>query len=833
MASDAGETATSYRSRLGAAAAGFLRRTGRRAKAPPARGGVSAAPDQDAYLAMRDEWMAGKLRERAQEDKVKQLSAQLARTEEAAKRILTRADPAARGGAAQRLLDLERENTGLRAERAELQSQLDKVMQTETEARRQAADLKAKLEAALKRVRARAPAAAAAAAWSPARSPGRSPVRGGRFVGSGEAGTSALVAEDADVGVAVSTAALAAAEVAREVAALQAQLAQQQGLAQRQATEIRALQALLAQQEEETRRRRLTAGSGGGGAWEGELEEGAGPAVSAAGPVRLKYLKTKSALDSATSANTRLLRELEEARAQVGLLLEQQAAAERREQARRREDARAAVAAAARRPQPGPAPPAGACGKENAARAGGGAAPGEVLQLQQQLAAARHRVARLEIELEAAIAKLAILQASVHQQQRLEPDESEGRHAPCGVSPLRVERTASVQRLAPHPRPRQPLAPEAPLERQQQPEAREQQGHRRAALPGLAPDQNVVQLRLQGAELRAATGDSPGLGPQSLTFLSADFYCHETQVTSLGEGQAPDYDTTLQFVVMDDAALRAHLASESVRVELHTAVPAAAAAGMLPDAPAQLEYVTVASGSIPLRGLLAHAEGEGGSSGGGCPRECWLTARGGEAVARVCYELSFYDVPEGHINSDLSSTACNIGLTRRKDLSMRQDLKLTIEGEDHSLADLLRGQRTLLFGVPDRGAVCSEQQLPGYLREWEALREAGVTRLLCLTVGSAADAESWTERLGIDGDSRLQARGCAAALHVAADTSQGLTRFFGMELAPLGQPPPHSQRWAALVDDGILVKIRVEASPGELKVTSAEAMKELAKKCLG
>lgn len=56
----------------------------------------------------------------------KRLTAQLARTEEAAKRILTRSDPAARGGVAQRLLDLEREATALRAERAELQAQLEK-----------------------------------------------------------------------------------------------------------------------------------------------------------------------------------------------------------------------------------------------------------------------------------------------------------------------------------------------------------------------------------------------------------------------------------------------------------------------------------------------------------------------------------------------------------------------------------------------------------------------------------------------------------------------------------------------------------------------------------
>ena len=51
------------------------------------------------------------------------LAAQLARTEEAAKRILTRTDASARGGVAQRLLDAERDLAAAQAELAELRSQ--------------------------------------------------------------------------------------------------------------------------------------------------------------------------------------------------------------------------------------------------------------------------------------------------------------------------------------------------------------------------------------------------------------------------------------------------------------------------------------------------------------------------------------------------------------------------------------------------------------------------------------------------------------------------------------------------------------------------------------
>lgn len=52
------------------------------------------------------------------------LGAQLARTEEAAKRALVQTDATAKGGAAQKLLDAERAIAKLRAENAELASKL-------------------------------------------------------------------------------------------------------------------------------------------------------------------------------------------------------------------------------------------------------------------------------------------------------------------------------------------------------------------------------------------------------------------------------------------------------------------------------------------------------------------------------------------------------------------------------------------------------------------------------------------------------------------------------------------------------------------------------------
>jgi hypothetical protein len=49
------------------------------------------------------------------------------------------------------------------------------------------------------------------------------------------------------------------------------------------------------------------------------------------------------------------------------------------------------------------------------------------------------------------------------------------------------------------------------------------------------------------------------------------------------------------------------------------------------------------------------------------------------------------NVPPGHLESDLSPVACNIGLGRRRDLTLRQDLCLyQQDGQKTSLTDVLR-----------------------------------------------------------------------------------------------------------------------------------------------
>lgn len=63
---------------------------------------------------------------------------------------------------------------------------------------------------------------------------------------------------------------------------------------------------------------------------------------------------------------------------------------------------------------------------------------------------------------------------------------------------------------------------------------------------------------------------------------------------------------------------------------------------------------------------------------------------------------------------------------------------------------LLQGQKTMVFGVPDCGRVCSEQHLPGYLAEADRFRQLGITQILCVVVGEPGAAAEWAAGLKVD-----------------------------------------------------------------------------------
>lgn len=108
----------------------------------------------------------------------------------------------------------------------------------------------------------------------------------------------------------------------------------------------------------------------------------------------------------------------------------------------------------------------------------------------------------------------------------------------------------------------------------------------------------------------------------------------------------------------------------------------------------------------------------------------------------------------------------------------------------------------MLVGLPNRGKVCSEQHLPGFVAAAGELAASGVQLpVLSVSQGEPEAVSSWAEGLGLDPGTVLQ----------VVDRGGRLTRFLGMEHPEAGANVaaggPAMLRWTALVEDGVLLRL--------------------------
>jgi len=141
--------------------------------------------------------------------------------------------------------------------------------------------------------------------------------------------------------------------------------------------------------------------------------------------------------------------------------------------------------------------------------------------------------------------------------------------------------------------------------------------------------------------------------------------------------------------------------------------------------------------------------------------------------------------------------------------------KATAEGPQPIQAgDYFAGRKIALFAVPGAFTpTCSARHLPGYVEKAGELKAKGVDEVAALSVNDAFVMGAWGQQGGADGKVTMLADGngdFVEALGLAADFSK-----FGMG--------KRSQRWSAIVDDGVVTALNVE-EPGAFRVSSAEYM---------
>jgi peroxiredoxin len=131
---------------------------------------------------------------------------------------------------------------------------------------------------------------------------------------------------------------------------------------------------------------------------------------------------------------------------------------------------------------------------------------------------------------------------------------------------------------------------------------------------------------------------------------------------------------------------------------------------------------------------------------------------------------------------------------------------------DVGTADLLGSGKVVLFGVPGAFTpVCSDFHLPGFVLMTDDLRAKGVEKIFCVSVNDAFVMGAWAKSENAVGITML------ADDAAAFTTAMGLTTdasAFGLGT--------RSERYAAVLEDGVVTSIEVEKQFVDHEVSTAE-----------
>lgn len=141
---------------------------------------------------------------------------------------------------------------------------------------------------------------------------------------------------------------------------------------------------------------------------------------------------------------------------------------------------------------------------------------------------------------------------------------------------------------------------------------------------------------------------------------------------------------------------------------------------------------------------------------------------------------------------------------------------ITADGPEEMSKDaLFGGKKVVLFAVPGAFTpTCNNNHLPGYVEHADAIKAKGVDTIAVVGVNDVHVMKAWKDASNT-GDSVLFLSDGSATFTKAADMVLDGTAF-GMGI--------RSQRYAALIDNGVVTKIAIEDSPGEAENSGATAM---------
>jgi len=144
--------------------------------------------------------------------------------------------------------------------------------------------------------------------------------------------------------------------------------------------------------------------------------------------------------------------------------------------------------------------------------------------------------------------------------------------------------------------------------------------------------------------------------------------------------------------------------------------------------------------------------------------------------------------------------------------------RATPEGAiDTPLGDYFAGRTVVLFGVPGAFTpTCSNNHLPGFLENRDAILAKGVDQIAVIAVNDHYVMGAWARFSGGEGK-----------IDFIADGSAAFTRAAGLDLdATAGGLGIRSRRFSMIVRDGVVAGLNIEEAPGKAEASGAARILE-------
>ncbi|MDB5511568.1 MAG: alkyl hydroperoxide reductase [Enterovirga sp.] len=127
--------------------------------------------------------------------------------------------------------------------------------------------------------------------------------------------------------------------------------------------------------------------------------------------------------------------------------------------------------------------------------------------------------------------------------------------------------------------------------------------------------------------------------------------------------------------------------------------------------------------------------------------------------------------------------------------------------------DYFRGRKVVLVGVPGAFTpTCDRNHLPGFVQRAEEIKALGVDAIAVTSVNDVFVLKAWGQSAGADGK-----------VEMLADGNGDFAKAMGLSFDGSGHGlGTRSQRYAMVVEDGVVTAINVEDVPSKADASSAE-----------